>query len=180
MQKNRMTTAFYITFWVAIIILLIISTIYTIYAYNSVGEYKNFDQESRLVEARDLLLWSAILYGIGLLLVVIFMIGAIAFKWESTYNKHGFVFLLHTFLFIWFSIIIILLVLAMEHIDVNSNTLSSDSLQKAVRDIRVAIITGSALPILIGGAYLGYTYHKARQRYYCKQNYFLNELQRNS
>jgi len=173
-----MASAFYITFWVAILILLIISVIYTFNAYDSIGEDENFDQDPRYVEARDLILWSLILYGIGLALVVIFMIGAFAFDWESTYNKYGFVFLLHTFFFLWILITIILLVVATERIDGSSNTLSSAPLQKAVRDIGVALITGSALLILIAGAYLGHTYRRARQRYYCKQNYFLNELQR--
>ena len=173
-----MASAFYITFWVAILIILIIAVIYTFYAYQSIGEDKNFDQDPRYVQARDYILWALILYGIGLALVVIFMIGAFAFGWESTYKEYGFVFMLHTFFFLWILVAIILLVVATERIDGSSNTLSSVSLQKSVRDIGVGLITGSALLILIAGAYLGHSYRKGRQRYYCKQNYYLNELQK--
>jgi len=172
-----MSNAFYITFWVSIIILLIINVIYSFFAYDSLGAFENLTEVARLVQARDYVLWALILYGIALGLIVIYMIGAFAFGWGKTYQRPGFVFILHTFLFLWILAAVILMVLATERLDGSSTTLSSTDLQIAVRDIGVTLISGSAILILLAVAYFGHVYRTERRRYYCKQNYALKQLQ---
>jgi len=154
------------------------NVIYSFFAYDSLGAFKELKEDDRLVQARDYVLWSLILYSIALALVVIFMIGAFAFGWEKTYQKGGFIFILYTFFFLWILAAVILMVIATERLDGSSTTLSSTDLQISVRDIGVTLITGSTILVLLAGAYFGHVYRIERQRYYCKQKYIVQQLQK--
>lgn len=150
--------AFYITFWSVIILLLILAFIYTYFAYVTIGEFERTDSTQRTLEARDYLLWTLILEGIGLGFLVLLIVYGIIFRWGPIYTVPTYVLILYLFFFIWFMAAIILIGASYERIGASINVLASKDLKNAKTDIVVAMasVTGIVLLLIIG--YFGFIY----------------------
>jgi len=150
--------AFYITFWSVIIVLLILAFIYTYFGYTTIGIFERTDSTQRTLEARDYLLWTLILEGIGLTFLVLLLLYGIIWRWQSIYKVPVHVLILYIFFFIWFLAAIILIGASYERIGASINVLASKNLQNAKNDIVVSMtsITGIILLLIIG--YFGYIY----------------------
>ncbi len=153
-----MSHAFYVTFWVSIIVLLIIAVIYSFSASTSIGEFEEADTSARMAEARDSLVWTLILQSIALALLVILLIYGFAFKWHAVYDRPPCVFLLYSFFFVWFVAALIPLVIAYERVGASVEILTSTTIQHAKRDLGVAIASVGAIGILLLIGYFGYVY----------------------
>lgn len=153
-----MSNAFYVTFWVAIVILLIMAFVYTYFARTSIENYENAENTSRTLEALDYLLWTLILQGIAIALGLVLLVYGIVFGWRDIYDNSGIVFLLYVFFFVWFLLALILLVLSYERIGASVDILASKDLRNSKSDMGVAIASTMAILILLLIGYFGYIY----------------------
>jgi len=170
-----MSVAFYITFWFTILVLLVLAFIYGLFAYNTLGEISDLNDRVRLVEARDFLFWILILMGIALAIIVLFVVYSFAFSWTKSYEKPEFIFMWYMFFFVWFLAALVLLVVTFERLGGSLDILTIVEVQKAKRDVFVAIAGIGTIVVLVFFGYIGYSYRHDMQRQYTIKKYLLPE-----
>lgn len=159
------STPFYITFWVAIIILAIFSVMYTTFSYEKIGEVQDIKDRVSLLEVRDYLVWSAILLGIAIVFTFLVLAFIIIYGFNEFYEVPGGVFILYIGFLVWFLATLALLIVSYNKLGGGRDILQLTDVQIAKRDIFLVIGAVSTISALLTLGYFGYVYRI--DNYYC-------------
>ena len=156
--------AFFITFWLTILVLLFIAVLYSIFAFEAIEGTPMFEEDSNLVSARDFIFAGLAAFGIAWLIGLAYAIYGVFDGSEKLFDR----WLLNSvaYIAIFFFILVgaILTAYALSRMAITVATQNEPSALEAENNIGVALFSSVAAGVLILGGYIGYLYQLDRDQ----------------